>query len=99
MRTSSHNACPVFQIAQLPSCKHNTAQHVVNTGFASVPFTVDGAPETMENPKETPKPEEVFRMLVDHIREVHYTVLKQKEWFGSFNWLRTGLARWSRESP
>jgi hypothetical protein len=77
MRISSHNACPVFQIAQLPSCKHNTAQHVANTGFASVPFT-EGAHETMENPKETPKPEEVFRMLVDQIRQVSYTVLKQK---------------------
>jgi hypothetical protein len=28
------------------------------SGSASVPFTVDGASET-ENPKETPKPEEV----------------------------------------
>jgi hypothetical protein len=80
MKTSTgrHNSGPVFQIAQLPSCEHNTAQHVVNTGFASVPFIVDGAPETMENPKETPKPEEVFRILVDQIREVHYSVLKQK---------------------
>jgi hypothetical protein len=47
------------------------------SGFASVPFTVDGASET-ENPKETPKPEEVVRMLVDQIREGSYAVRKQR---------------------
>jgi hypothetical protein len=48
------------------------------SGFASVPFTIDRASETNENPMETPKPEEVARMFVDHIREVSYTVRKQK---------------------
>jgi hypothetical protein len=58
-----------------------TPQQVANvvSGFASVPFTIDRASETNENPKETPKPERVGRMLVDHIREVSYSVRKQKQ--------------------
>jgi hypothetical protein len=60
-----------------PTTQHNTLPKS-SSGFASVPFTIDRASETDENAKETPKQEEVVRMLVDDIREVSYNVRKQK---------------------